>query len=126
MLFFAILQCFSVYHYLECAKLRAFFFYVPYVPSFFTCLTCLKFFMCLHFCTCITCPHFFKCFTCFRIFTCLACLHFSPALHAFIFYMLIILTQINEILSRFIKYFYSCKTRVISCVCTFFETENFD
>ena len=94
--------------------------------SFFMCLAYLYFFMCLHFCTCITCPHVFKCFTCFRIFTCLACLHFSLALQVFIFYMLIKLAQINEILSRFIKYFYSYKTRVISWVCTFFETENFD
>ena len=136
-----VLRCYTC---LRVCFLRAFFFYVPYAPSFITCPTCLHFlralravrffmclaylyfFMCHHFCTCITCLHFFKCFTCFRIFTCLACRHFSLALQAFIFYMLIKLTQINEILFGFIKYFYSYKTRVISCVCTFFETENFD
>ena len=55
------------------ACLRTFTFYVPYVPSFFTCLMCFHFFTCLtypHLFTCLTCLHF----KCFQFLTCLMCL----------------------------------------------------
>ena len=107
-------------HFFTCLQ----FFYMPYVPSDFTCLTRL------HIFTCLTCPHFFTSLTCLHCFT---CLHFLPALRAFIYlhvyilfmYMLTKLTQINENLSSFIKYFHFYITRVIfSMSFSFFQTEN--
>ena len=115
--------------------------YVSQVP---TCLTCLH----AHVPAWLTCLHFFTCLTCLYFFTCLKCLHFLRTLRTFIFlrvliflcayiylmYMLIKLTQINELiylwliifviiefshLSTFMKYFHFCKTRVIFCMSFF-------
>ena len=108
--------------------------YVPRVPSCRTCPMCLcalQAYMftcsralrarhgcvpsCLYVLTCLTCPHFF---------TCLMCLH---VLRAYILsmYMLIKFTQINELLSTFIRYFYIYKTGVIFYMTfSLFETKN--
>ena len=59
--------------------------YVPYLPSFFTCLACLFFLRAFIFLrvlivlTCITCPNFFTCLMCLHRFTCLhfECVKFS-------------------------------------------------
>ena len=89
------------------------FFYVPYGPSFFTCLTCLNFFYLPYvpsflgalcdfsfyvtylpsffyvlfvpsFFACLTCPYICTCLTFLHIFTCLPCRHFLRASRAFI------------------------------------------
>ena len=98
------------------AFLRAFASYVPflfYVPPFFSVPYVPLFF------TCHTCPHFLHISIFYvpyvpSIFMYLPCPHFLHALRAFVFsrayilsmYMLIKLTQINENLSTFIKYFH--------------------
>ena len=78
-------------------------FYVPYVPSFLTCLTCL------HFVTCL-----------------IAFIFYVPSFfYVLTFYLLIKLTQINEHLPMFIKYFHSYKFCVVFCmIFSFFETKN--
>ena len=82
----------------ECAKLRAYRVFMPYVATCLTCLPtlrafvplCLWFLCCLRFFfTCLTCPHLFTYLTyclhlfmclhfskCFQFFTCLMCFHF--------------------------------------------------
>ena len=144
----------------ECAKLRTLGAYVFYLLMCHTCLrafvpflrTCRYFFTCLmwlHFFTCLTCIHFFRCFPCLYflssfcafIFMCLACLYFFrvPFLCAYVLfkYMLIKLTQINELTyycpsllllksviyrSAFINYFHFYKTRVVfSSIFSFFS-----
>ena len=80
--------------------------HVPYVPYMTACLRAF---------TCLTCPHFF---------TCLMCLHILRA-YILSMYMLIKFTQINELLSTFIRYFYIYKTGVIFYMkFSLFETKN--
>ena len=59
--------------------LRAFLFYLSYVPSFFTCFTYP------HFLCTLRPLIFFTRLTCLYIFTCLSCPHFLRTLRAFIF-----------------------------------------
>ena len=48
-------------------------------------------------------------------------------LRAYILFMYLVITQINEHLSTFIKYFHFYKTRVLFCmIFPFFETKNFN
>ena len=146
----------------ECANLRTLGAYVFYLLMCHTCLrafvpflrTCRYFFTCLmwlHFFTCLTCVHFFRCFPCLYFFKFLLCFYFHvpcvslPFSRALIFlcayvlfkYMLIKLTQINELTyycssllslksviyrSAFINYFHLNKTRVVfSMIFSFFS-----
>ena len=85
------LTCLRAFVYFHCKRLHFFnvpyttsFSYVPYLPSFFTCLACIFFFFfflrafiflrVLIVLTCITCPNFFTCLMCLHRFT---CLHFE-------------------------------------------------
>ena len=60
----ACLTCLRAYVLTYFYCLRAFFFYVPCLPSFLTCLTCP------HFFTCLTYLHVFKCFRFFYMPLC--------------------------------------------------------
>lgn len=87
--------------------LRVFLFYVPYVsPSFTSCVTYI------HIFTCLACPHFLRALRAFIILLALGAFIFLRAYVLFMA-MLIKLTQINEHLSPFIKYFHFYKARVI-------------
>ena len=80
---------------------RALILYVPYVPSLFTCLTCLYFFACLHF------------------FMFLHVIYVLIKLYSSMIFAIIEFSY----LSTFIKYFHFYKTRFIFCmIFSFFET----
>lgn len=106
--FFTCLRCPHFFTWLMClsflSALRVFLFYVPYVPpSFSSCVTYI------HIFTCLAWPLFL------RAFIILLALGAFIFLRAYVLFMsmLIKLTQINEHLSPFIKYFHFYKARVI-------------
>ena len=109
--FFRCLRCPHFFTCLMCLSflpaLRVFLFYVPYVsPSFTSCVTYI------HIFTCLACPHFLRALRAFIILLALGAFIFLRAYVLFMA-MLIKLTQINEHLSPFIKYFHFYKARVI-------------
>ena len=106
--FFTCLRCPHFFTWLMClsflSALRVFLFYVPHVPpSFSSCVTYI------HIFTCLAWPLFL------RAFIILLALGAFIFLRAYVLFMsmLIKLTQINEHLSPFIKYFHFYKARHI-------------